>query len=163
MGRILVGLDGSDDAKSALRWALELAEQRGDSIRAVYVYGMPEDHNPFLAAYSTFATSGSASASADQGQRWQSQLEQEAHRHAAGALSNIISEVTDSSAKVDIEPVAVTGSRPARVLLEQAKGCDLVVVGARGRDGFGGLKLGAVAEKLVRHAPCSVFVARSAR
>lgn len=41
-----------------------------------------------------------------------------------------------------------------------AEGCDLVVVGSHGRRGLRRLLLGSVAEATVRHAPCSVLVAR---
>ncbi len=35
MNRIVVGIDGSDESKEALRWALEEARLRGASLRAV--------------------------------------------------------------------------------------------------------------------------------
>ena len=38
---------------------------------------------------------------------------------------------------------------------------DLVVMGTRGRTGIKHALLGSVAERVVRHAPCSVFVVRS--
>jgi nucleotide-binding universal stress UspA family protein len=41
--------------------------------------------------------------------------------------------------------------------------CDLVVVGSHGRRGIRRFLLGSVAEGTVRHAPCSVLVARVAR
>ncbi len=41
-----------------------------------------------------------------------------------------------------------------------AQACDLVVVGGHGRRGLRRLLLGSVAEATVRHAPCSVLVAR---
>jgi nucleotide-binding universal stress UspA family protein len=41
-------------------------------------------------------------------------------------------------------------------------GCQLVVMGTHGRTGLKHAFLGSVAEKVVRHAPCSVLVVRSA-
>jgi nucleotide-binding universal stress UspA family protein len=45
-------------------------------------------------------------------------------------------------------------------LLEGDPAFDLVVVGTHGRTGLKRVLLGSVAEKLVRHAPCSVLVVR---
>jgi nucleotide-binding universal stress UspA family protein len=41
------------------------------------------------------------------------------------------------------------------------EGCDLVVVGTHGRTGLTRVLIGSVAEKVVRHAPVNVWVARS--
>lgn len=53
---------------------------------------------------------------------------------------------------------------PASVIVERAEalGADLIVVGSRGRRGLARLVLGSVAEHVVRHARCSVLVAREA-
>ena len=55
------------------------------------------------------------------------------------------------------------GSPGAETLavLEDDRRFDLVVVGSHGRTGLRRVLLGSAAEKLVRHAPCSVLVARS--
>ena len=42
------------------------------------------------------------------------------------------------------------------VIVDVAKGCDLIVMGTHGRTGLLHLLLGSVAEKIVRHAPCPV-------
>lgn len=51
----------------------------------------------------------------------------------------------------------------AVAVLEQDPGFDLVIVGSDGRTGLRRALLGSVAEKIVRHAPCSVLVARAGR
>lgn len=48
----------------------------------------------------------------------------------------------------------------AEAITERAAGYDLVVIGSHGRRGLRRFLLGSVAETVVRHAPCSVLVAR---
>ncbi|WP_332872176.1 universal stress protein [Blastococcus atacamensis] len=48
-----------------------------------------------------------------------------------------------------------------RALLQSAAGAHLLVVGARGIDGFAGLVLASVSDQCVRHAPCPVTVVRT--
>ena len=53
----------------------------------------------------------------------------------------------------------VSGS-PWERIVELAGPTDLIVMGTHGRTGISRFLLGSVAEKVVRHAPCSVLVAR---
>ncbi len=66
-------------------------------------------------------------------------------------------------AKVPVTTLVQTGSPGARALalLDDDPTFDLVVVGSHGRTGLRRVLLGSVAEKIVRHAPCPVLVARS--
>ena len=43
MKRLVVGVDGSEGAARALRWAIGLAEKEGAEIIAVYALGPVED------------------------------------------------------------------------------------------------------------------------
>jgi nucleotide-binding universal stress UspA family protein len=52
----------------------------------------------------------------------------------------------------------VTFGAPRSALLTAAAEAQLLVVGARGRDGLEGMSLGSVAGALVHHAPCPVAV-----
>lgn len=161
MGRIVVGVDGSDQAKAALRWAVDAARQQGDEVVAVYVYGLTEEHNPFLAAYSSFASGTSAKQAAGDAQRWREERSAALHRQAEGVLATSVREVAEANPDVSISSSVVPGGKAARGLLDEASDCSLLVVGARGRGGFRGLRLGSVAEKCVRHAGCSVTVVRA--
>lgn len=61
-----------------------------------------------------------------------------------------------------VQAIAVAGD-PRETIVDQAAewGADRIVVGSHGRTGLKRLLLGSVAESVVRHAPCSVEVARS--
>ena len=41
MGRILVGVDGSEDSRTAVRWAAAAADALGDGLRAVQAWQYP--------------------------------------------------------------------------------------------------------------------------
>jgi nucleotide-binding universal stress UspA family protein len=161
MARIVVGIDGSADSRAALDWAINEARFRSDTVKAVYVYGVSAEHNPFLKAYSSFATASTAQHTGEQAQRWQEEREEALRQQASGTLSSVVHEVTEANPGVKVDQITVGGGRPARELLRQAGDCSVLVVGARGQGGFRGLRLGSIAEKCVRHAPCSVMVARA--
>lgn len=58
---------------------------------------------------------------------------------------------------VPVSFVAGTG-RAAEVLLAEAVGAELVVVGSRGSGGFSGLIMGSVSQKVLAHSSCPVAV-----
>jgi len=58
--------------------------------------------------------------------------------------------------------VEIAVGYPPTQIREHAGGHDLVVMGSHGRRGFRRFILGSVAEKTIRHAPCSVYIARAA-
>lgn len=138
MNRIVVGIDGSENAKAALRWALDVARRQGASVRAVEVWQYP---------YIAVAPSpiGTAVPPADLMQQ-----------STEAALGDIVADVVTPD-DVAVEQVVREGA-PARVLLDEAKDADLLVVGARGHGGFAGLLLGSVATQLVHHARRPVAV-----
>jgi nucleotide-binding universal stress UspA family protein len=61
----------------------------------------------------------------------------------------------------NVEALALSGD-PREVIVDSAAewGADLIVVGSHGRTGIKRWVLGSVAESVVRHAPCSVEVAK---
>jgi len=62
---------------------------------------------------------------------------------------------------VEVETLVVEGI-PAKEILDVAeeRKIDIIVMGTLGRTGLERLLLGSVAEKVIRHAPCPVFVVR---
>jgi nucleotide-binding universal stress UspA family protein len=135
---IVVGVDGSESAQTALRFALDEARLRGAAVRAVSAWHVP-----------TTAYGGAFVPPADG-------LLDELEASARQTLERALTDAGDH-ADIDVESVVREGA-PARVLLEEASDAALLVIGTRGLGGFRGLLLGSVGQQCAQHAPCPVVV-----
>lgn len=132
----MVGIDGSEGSHAALRWAVGQAARTGASVRAVIAWEYPSTYGWVGAMYP-----------GDQGlATWSQQV-----------LLEAVHTVLGDNPPVVVETVVVEG-QSVRVLLDESKGADLLVVGSRGRGGFAGLLLGSVSQHCVQHARCPVVV-----
>lgn len=142
MALIVVGIDGSEQSKHALRWALDEARLRGASLRVVYAWTLP-----------VYVGYGVAPAAV---------LDPQSLRAAANErVDATVEEVVGAAKDVPIERRAVEGLA-AQSLVEEAKDADLLVVGSRGHGGFTGLLLGSVSQQCAHHAPCPIVIVRDA-
>jgi nucleotide-binding universal stress UspA family protein len=135
--RIVVGVDGSESSKRALRWAIRQAEQTGGRVDAVAAWHYPP----------AYGVAPVADGGVD--------FEGDAKRTLAEALA----EVSGLAPEVRVDPLIAEG-HPATVLLQAARGADLLVVGSRGHGGFTSAMLGSVSLYCVLHAHCPVLVLR---
>lgn len=140
MGMIVAGVDGSASAVAALRFAAEEARLSGARLRVVHAW-----HLPLLP--------GGETSGADP------EYVELRRADAERLLTEAVAEVRLEAEGVEIEAAAVEG-RAARVLVEEARGADLLVVGSRGRGGFTGLLLGSVGHQCAQHAACPVAIVR---
>ena len=143
--RFVVGVDGSEESRVALRWSADEAVARGARLEVVYAWELP---------FSGLATSYSPEPAGlpDSG---------EVARRAENALDQTLREVLGGDPPPDMERVVEAGD-PAAVLLRRSEGADLLIVGSRGHGAFSRLLVGSVSEKCVRYATCSVAVIRPA-
>ena len=141
---IVVGVDGSESARAALRFALDEARLRGDAVRVVGVWHVP------VAAYGgAFVPAAPA-------------LVGELEPQMRLALERALEETDGSAGDVEVETVVREGA-PAAALLEEAQDAELLVVGSRGLGGFRGLLLGSVGQQCAHHSPCPVVIVPHAR
>ena len=138
MGRIVVGVDGSENAIQALHFAIEEARIRGAELRAVSAWHVPP------AVYGA----GWAPASTDL---------DEFRKLAEGSLRQSVEEAGAAEAGVQVTPVLREG-HPVDVLLAESEDADLLVVGTRGLGGFKQLVLGSVSGQVAHHAACPVVI-----
>ena len=138
MQRIVVGVDGSDNARRALEWAIAEAKIRRAQLTVVSAWQIP----------SVVLASPVAMAAYDE----------EVWRDAATeAVDAALQSVAEDDLPAGLERRVIEGP-PAKVLVDAGKDADMIVVGSRGRGGFAGLLLGSVSQQVAQHASCPVVI-----
>ena len=138
--RVLVGIDGSEGSRRALRFAAAEAKTHGASLTVLLAYTVPA---PPVAI-------GTAQPPARAEQAWRQDAENLLHQ-------TVQATVDDPALKVVAD--AVEGPA-AQALIDASQDADLLVVGTRGHGGFAGMLLGSVSQHVAAHAPCPVLVVR---
>lgn len=143
---MVVGVDGSDGSRQALRLAAREATLRGATLYVVHAWQIP-----LILALPERSIAGFAVVSADDLDRIAQLSEQEAGRILDQALADL--------AGSDVEVVReVVEANAAEALVHASNGAELLVVGSRGRGGFSSLLLGSVSQHCLEHAICPVVV-----
>ena len=137
--RIVVGVDGSESSKAALRWAIGQAKRTGASVDAVTAWRYP-------AGYGW----GPVASGLD--------LEGEAR----SILTEALGEVSALYPEVPVRPLIAEG-HTVEVLVRAAKDADLLVTGSHGHSGLAKALVGSVSLNCVLHARCPVLVLRNGR
>jgi nucleotide-binding universal stress UspA family protein len=141
MGRIVVGVDGSEGSKAALAWALDEARLRQAALDVVCSYSLPTGW------FGVGDTMGVVVATEI--------TEDDVAGYAGETLTNALA-AADADG-VEITKTTIAG-HPATALVAAADGADLLVVGSRGHGDFGSILLGSVGMHCVHHSPCPVVV-----
>ena len=145
---IVVGVDGSDASREALRWAAEEARLRSTSLVAVYAWSFIPPQpigDPGMLAVPAGDLPG--------------QLDAESEA-AQAALDGAVADALGGGSGVEIDRRLVEGD-PGDVLVTESEAADLVVVGSHGRSGIRAALLGSVSRHVVNHASCPVVVVKA--
>ncbi|HXN56042.1 MAG TPA: universal stress protein [Myxococcales bacterium] len=141
MKRILVGVDGSNESRAAVKFAANIARATRSQLKIAFAVApvIPTEGAPELVA------------------RFQ-ELEENERQQAKVVLKDIASSIGEG---VPVETL-VLGGTPAAALAELARSgdMDLVVVGHRGRNAVARALLGSVADRLVQICPKPVLIVR---
>jgi nucleotide-binding universal stress UspA family protein len=144
-GSIVVGTDGSDTAKEAVRQATELAKVTGSTLDIVSAY------EPVSSARLR-----------EEAQQVPKDLEWMVNpREDVDATLETAGEQV-KEAGVEVQTFAREGD-PADAILDVAeeRNAGLIVVGNKGMTGAKRFLLGSVPNKVSHHAPCSVLIIRT--
>jgi nucleotide-binding universal stress UspA family protein len=134
--RIVVGVDGFESSKAALRWAIHQAKLTGAVVEAVTVWHIPAGTGVVPIADMP-----------------------DYRDDAQSVLAEAIAEMCTTDTEVEVRPRVLAG-RAAQVLVETAEGAELLVLGSRGHGGLAEALLGSVGQFCVHHAPCPVVIMR---
>jgi nucleotide-binding universal stress UspA family protein len=135
MRRVIVGVDGSDGARAALRWAAAEAAQWSVPLVALWAW----EFSPLIVATDA-----------------PTEIDELGRAVAARMREVLVAELGEDGADA-VESIVVE-DHPVRAILDTAGPDDLVVVGSRGLGGFKGLVLGSVSRQVVHEAPCPVTI-----
>lgn len=139
--RILCPIDFSEASRAAVHQAARLAQPNGLGITLLHVLDLPVRYagDPNVAGFVE-------------------DLDRQGARH----LNEWAAELrTRTSAPVEARTRIGSPGPQTLSMLDSESTFDLVVVGSHGRTGVRRALLGSVAERIVRHAPCPVLVART--
>jgi nucleotide-binding universal stress UspA family protein len=168
VGRIVVGVDASPNARRALAWAAAEARLRQAVLQVVHAY-----HSKNLAAPVYFGSQHTYDASVGAAGVPQPELTASIHSREAfeeavrsqadELLAALLGELGETVSGVEVQQTVVEDRHPAEALVQLSVDADLLVVGSRGRGGFSELLLGSVSHAAVLHAVCPVVVVPSTR
>jgi nucleotide-binding universal stress UspA family protein len=137
--RIVVGVDGFESSKAALRWAIRQAKLTGAVVEAVIAWHVPV------------------------GTGWIPTADMPDYQEDAfTVLAEAITEMCTVDPDVQVCPRVLEG-RAGQVLVEAADGADLLVVGSEGHRGLAEALLGSVGQYCANNASCPVVIMRGKR
>lgn len=142
LGRIVVGVDGSEPSKRALAWAARQAKLTSLPLEVLITWELP-------------ATYGWA-APLPEGM----DLEADSRAVVAETIAEVVG--LEAAGHLDLTVTVIEG-HPAPVLLKESETAGLVVVGCRGHGSFTGMLLGSVGQHLAAHSHCPVVIVRDGK
>ena len=137
---IVCAVDGSEASKTAVKWAANTAVKRGEPLRLVSSYSMPQ----FLYA---------------EGMVPPQELYDDLEAETLEKINEAKKIALDFAPSVDVSHQIEEGS-PIDMLLDLSEQATMVVMGSRGLGGLSGMVMGSVSAAVVSHASCPVVVVR---
>jgi nucleotide-binding universal stress UspA family protein len=134
--RVLVGVDGSPASVAALREGARFAADRNATLVAVAAWHVPVGYGGYPTGWYPEADAKSA-------------LDAASKAAFGDELPPAYSQL-------------VCEGMPARVLIDESRDAELLIVGSRGHGGFAGLMLGSVSQACAEYAKCPVLILHGA-
>ncbi len=139
--KILVPVDFSDHSARALEYAVDLAKEFGSSVHLLHCYQINVGG---LSPYGIVIPES---------------LDRDVREAASRQLDEWAERVRTAGIEVEVTVTPIFPSEAIANLAERIH-VDLIVMGTRGLSGVKHVLLGSVAERTLRHAPCSVLTVK---
>lgn len=141
--KILVAVDFSDHSDRALDVAIDFAKQFGSELHLVHAFDV---RIPLVTPYEVAIPTT---------------FIEEAREAAVAKLDALIKKASAAGVTAQSHLSEVPA---ASAIVDQAEelGVDLIIMSTRGHTGLKHVLLGSVAERTLRHAPCSVLTVKAA-
>jgi nucleotide-binding universal stress UspA family protein len=143
IAKIVLAVDFSPHSDRAVEITARLAARLSASVDVIHVLDLPIDFNPYLSDLGV-------------------ELERRIEADVSVQLERIRERLEQRGIRVDTQ---FRRGHPDAVITDVARqiGCELIVMGTRGRSGLSHVLLGSVAERTLRTAPCSVLCVKAMR
>lgn len=137
MGRVVVGVDGSEAATAALEYAVQEAALRNATLRVVSAWELPVIPAPPGTVVP--------------------QIADDYPNQADAIVADAVKRAQELRPDVAAEGAVVQGYA-GDILVKEGKGAELLVLGKRGLGGLAGLLLGSVSRYVADRAPCPLTI-----
>ncbi|WP_425266079.1 universal stress protein, partial [Amycolatopsis regifaucium] len=138
--KIVVGVDGTEPGRAAVRWAAAVAEER--LLKMLIVHALRVDKLAYGAGLAGPAP-------------WYDILAEEGQR----VLEEAVAQAHSVAPGVDVD-TRMPADSPVPTLIDASRSAAMVVVGGTGKGFFGEMTIGSTASAVVGHAHCPVVVMR---
>jgi nucleotide-binding universal stress UspA family protein len=139
--KVLIATDGSETAKKAADFGVQIAGLSGAKVCVVYVI----DTTPYY--------------SIPLDEVWSKEVYEQLEKMGNEITSDV--EKTAKAAGLETESLVLKGDPAERIVsFAEEQNIDMIVVGSLGKGEFERLVIGSVSEKVVRHAKVPVLVVR---
>ena len=146
--KILVPIDGSDNAFRAASFAIDLASKYSSELILLHAFDLNQIR------YSIGLLGVGYPSNIDK-------IKEDVAKEAAPWFERVQKEADSTGVTVKTDVIDAVLSVVEEIIdYADRKKIDLIVIGSRGRTGFKKLLLGSIASGLVAHAPCPVLVAK---
>lgn len=138
-GRVVAGVDGSEESRAAIRWAAQYAEVMGAQLTFVSVW------QPVPLLYEI---------------AYAANIDRELEEQSQASLRETVADELGEEQADQAQLLAEKG-HAAKALIDASEGALCLVVGSRGRGAFAGAVLGSVSSAVAARAHCPVVIVRS--